>query len=135
MRIVSGATLLTTLAYLLGVDALTVVPLTAVAIVAVAVLTAVYSGYIGGGIVSSAGVVCAAVLWIQLVPPTAALLLGEESVTWYGTPWPLPVQFTPYEELMLGVRYGSIVALVAATVLGPLLYLGGLTLGWIHRAV
>lgn len=125
--------LVTTLAYVLGIDAVTFFPLTAVAVFSVSLILAAYSGYVDGGVVSAFGLILLAVLWIQIVPPVVALVFGEGSVTWYGTPWPLPLRFTPYEELLLGVRYGSVMALVAATVFAPPLYVVGLALKRVGR--
>jgi|APHM01.1.fsa_nt_gi hypothetical protein len=90
----SALLLLTTGAYLVGVDSVVSVSLSVIGVLFASAVMAVYSGYIDGGVVCSFGAVAVSILWIQLVPPVAALVVGPANVVWCETPWPLPIRFT-----------------------------------------
>lgn len=87
---------------------------------------AVYAGRNNGGLFGAWLAVFLAVLWLYVVPPLIAHLQGTGfGDREYDTLRPSVVGLHPYDELMLGLQYGPIVALLVALSAGSIAFVLG----------
>ena len=95
-----------------------------------ALVLAVYAGKNYGGMLISWFVVFAAVFWGYVVPPLVAHAQGDTfGDRPFTTPRPSAVGLEPRAELLVGLEFGSMVALAVALVFGTGCFILGTLLG------
>ena len=85
-----------------------------------------YAGRNDCGLLGGWLAVFLAVLWIYVVTPLTAYLQGDGiGEREYAVPRPSVVRVDPYTELLFGLRYGPILAVLAALTFGSMAFVLG----------